>query len=106
MVFINTSPPEDTVQLLKPINNVEMEDDSEDIYPTGLLKRYTKRSASLEHVSLADWAAWYDSCGKPYIKKTHELDIDNLPIETNLTYANDDDEEDKEEPCDQQKQKK
>ena len=39
-------------------------------------------------MTLADWAAWYDSCGKPYVKKSHTLDIDNLPLETNI---NDDD---------------
>ena len=70
VIFINTSPPEDRVCLLKPINEINvMKNDSEEIYATGLLKRYTKRPASLEHASLADCAAWYDSCGKPYVKK-------------------------------------
>ena len=69
VIFINTSPPENRVNLLKPINDINaLEDDSEEIYATGLLKRYTKRPTSLEHVSLADWAAWYDSCDKLYQK--------------------------------------
>ena len=98
VVFINTSPPENRVHLLKSINDInEMNDDSEEIYATGRLNRYTKRPADLEHVSLADWAAWYDSCGKSYVKKSHELDIDNLPLETNINDNDDDDEEDEEE---------
>ena len=43
VVFINTSPPENRVHLLKPIKDIiDMDDDSEEIYATGLLKRYTK----------------------------------------------------------------
>ena len=38
-----------------------VEDDCEDVYSTGLLQRYVNRTASLEHLTLADWAAWYDS---------------------------------------------
>ena len=107
VVFINTSPPENSVHLLKPIEDIEMDDDSEEIYATGLLKRYTKRPASLEHVFLADWAAWYDSCGKSYIKKSHELDIDDLPLEININDNDDDnEEEEQEEPCEKQKNKR
>ena len=65
VIFINTSPPEERVELLKPINEIkEMDDECDEIYATGLLMRYTKRPASLERVTLADWAAWYDSFGK------------------------------------------
>ena len=67
VVFINTSPPEDRVQLLKLLQEInDLEDDSDEIYASGLIKRYTKRPAKLENVSLADWSAWYDSTGKPY----------------------------------------
>ena len=69
VIFINTAPPNERVQLLKPISEFkEMEDDSEAIYTGGLLQRYARRPANLEHLTLADWAAWYDSCGKPYEK--------------------------------------
>lgn len=89
-MFINTSPPEDRVQLLKPLQEIkDLEDESDEIYASGLIKRYTKRPAKLENLSLADWAAWYDSHGKSYIKPRHELDIDNYPLETN-TDDNDD----------------
>ncbi|CAB3987663.1 Hypothetical predicted protein [Paramuricea clavata] len=105
VVFINTSPPEDRVQLLKPLQEInDLEDDSrsDEIYASGLIKRYTKRPARLENVSLADWAAWYDSTGKPYIKPSRELDIDNYPLETNLS----DNDENNEEEESEQKNKK
>ncbi|CAB4003373.1 Hypothetical predicted protein [Paramuricea clavata] len=54
--------PEDRVQFLKPLQEInDLEDDSDEIYASGLIKRYTKRPAKLENVSLADWAAWYNS---------------------------------------------
>ncbi len=66
VVFINTPPPNERVQLLKPVNDIkEMEDDCEDVYTTGLLQRYAKCPFCLEHLTLANWDAWYDSCGKP-----------------------------------------
>ena len=105
VIFINTSPPEQRVKLLKPINDIqEMEDDSEEIYTGGLLKRYTKRPLSLEHVTLADWAAWYDSSGKPYVKKSYQVDIDNLPVETAIGEENHDDYDER--SCEPQKNKK
>lgn len=43
-IFINTSPPEERVELLKPINDItDMEDDCEEIYTSGLLLMRTKR---------------------------------------------------------------
>ena len=42
VIFINTSPPEERVQLLKSLNDIqELEDDSEEIYATGLLASQT-----------------------------------------------------------------
>ena len=42
VVFVNTSPPEDRVQLLKTMDDInEMDDEDEDVYTSGLLKRYT-----------------------------------------------------------------
>ena len=39
---------------------------------------------------LADWAAWYDSCGQKCYRKTNEkTDFDDLPIE-NEDELNDD----------------
>ena len=78
VIFINTSPPEEREELLKPLDDIkDMEDDCEDIYTNGLIKRYTMRPSSLEKGTLADWAAWYDMCGKPCIKQHLVLRILN-----------------------------
>ena len=68
----------------------DLEDKSDEIYASGLIKRYIKRPANLENLSLADWAAWYDSHGTFYIKPCNELDIDNYPLETNTDDNGDD----------------
>ena len=92
VIFINTSLPNERVQLLKPIHDIqEMDDDCEDVYTNGLLQRNGKRPLSLEHLTLADWAAWYESGGKPCIKKSFTKDADNLPLETADSDENDDD---------------
>lgn len=96
IVFVNTSPHNERVELLKPLHEIEeMDDDCEDIYTSGLIKRYSKRPATLEHLTLADWAAWYDCSGKSYVKQTNQQDVDGLPLETfiddNQTNSDDDD---------------
>ena len=50
VVFVNTTPPEDRVKLLKCLNDIkEMKEDCEEIYAGGLLDTYTKRPAKLKH---------------------------------------------------------
>ena len=69
IIFINMSPPNERVELLKEISDInEMDDDCKEIYTGDLLNRYCKRPAKLENLTLADWAAWYDCSGKPYVK--------------------------------------
>ena len=93
VIFINTTPPEERVQLLKPMNEIEeMDDNSEEVHSSGLLNRYKQRPASFENISLADWAALYDSCQKPFMKKSKSTDLDNLPLETRDDDENNDDE--------------
>lgn len=42
IVFINTNPPEERVHLLKSLQDInDMEDDSEEVYASALLERYT-----------------------------------------------------------------
>ena len=90
IVFINTSPKDERVEILKPVSDIkELDDDSEDIFTSGLLKRYAKRPASLENLTLADWAAWYDSSGT-YVRQSNELDTDNLLLESSAGDINDD----------------
>ena len=69
-----------------------MDDDSEEVHSSGLLNRYKQRPASFENISLADWAALYDSCQKPFMKKSKSTDLDNLPLETRDDDENNDDE--------------
>ena len=45
-----------------------MDDDCKDLYTGGLIKRYTKRPVSVEHVTITDWAVWYDCETKSYVK--------------------------------------
>ena len=50
VVFVNASPPEGRVKLLKCLNDIkEMKEDCEEIYASGLLDRYTKRPAKVKH---------------------------------------------------------
>ena len=80
-VFVNTSPPEDRIQLLKPINQIkQMEDDETDLSTSNMLKRYSERPDSLEDKCLADWVAFYDST-VPYIKVSKKLQSDGTPPE-------------------------
>ena len=91
VIFINTAPPEERVKLLKPMNEIEkMDDESEEVHSSGLLNRYMKRPSSLENVTLADWAALYDSRQKPFVKKLKDIDTDNLQLETADDEENDD----------------
>ena len=84
VIFVNTSPPAERVDLLKPLSEIEkMSDESEEIHSGGLLKRYVERPDILQNITLAGWAAWYDTCGQNNYKKTNKkADIDNLPVET------------------------
>ena len=92
IIFINASPPGERVELLKPMNDIkDMDDDCEENYTSGLIKRYCKRPAKLENLTLADWAAWYDCSGKPFAKTSDEVDVDDLPTEN---FIDDDQNED------------
>ena len=74
VVFVNTSPSCDQVELLKPLSEIErMSDESEEIHSGGLLKRYVDRPDCLQNVTLADCAAWYDSCGQSKYFKNQML---------------------------------
>jgi len=105
-MFINTSPPNERVELLKPMDDIKnMEDDSEEIYTSGLQNRHCKRPQKLENLTLADWAAWYDFTGKPYIKQTDRLSIDGLPLENFIDDHQNDDEIDDKTTCSKTKKR-
>ncbi len=59
VIFINTSPPSERVELLKSLIEIEnMSDDCKEIQSGGLVKRYVERPECMHSVTLADWAAW------------------------------------------------
>ena len=73
VIFINTSPPAERVELLKPLSEIEnLSDDCEEIQSGSLLKRYIEHPKCMQNVTLADWAAWYDSCGKKRLQKNKQ----------------------------------
>jgi plasmid maintenance system killer protein len=60
VVFVNSSPKEERVSMLKSPTQLEkVEEDSENIYQTSLIDRYAARPDSLEDMSLAEFAANY-----------------------------------------------
>ena len=82
VIFINTSPPDERVVLLKPNSVIEnMKDDAEDIECSNLVSRYSERAKDLENVTLAEYAAYYDST-KPIFtsrsKSSIRTTLDNL----------------------------
>ena len=91
VIFINTSPPAERVELLKPLSEIEnLSDDCEEIQSGGLLKRYTEHPEWMQNITLADWAAWYDSYDKKgYRKMDKKCDVDNLLLQ-NKEEENDD----------------
>ena len=73
VVFINTSPSAERVELLKPLSEIEnLSDYCKEIQSGGLLKRYTERPECMQNITLADWAAWYDSCVKKKLQKNKQ----------------------------------
>ena len=60
VVFVNTSPPEDRVFLLKPMHILQnMKDDAEDVEASSLIHKYQNRPTQLENITLAHFASWY-----------------------------------------------
>lgn len=68
----------------------EMDDEDEDVYISGLLKRYINRFVNFEYVFLVDWIVWYDLCGKRFQKKLLKIDVDGLLFEIYDDDNNDD----------------
>ena len=67
-----------------------LSDDCDETQSGGLLKRYIERPERMQNITLADWAAWHDSCGKKSYRKTNKrCDVDNLLLE-NEEEENDD----------------
>lgn len=60
VTFINTTPIEDRVVLLKPMHALEeLKDDSTDVESGNIVKLYQQRPKVLEGICLADFVAWF-----------------------------------------------
>ncbi|XP_076461676.1 uncharacterized protein LOC143294132 [Babylonia areolata] len=80
VVFVNTSPPSQRVGILKNTALLEtLEDDDTDVTFSSLIDRYAERPEKLEHLCLAEFAAWYDVKKKPPYHKKPERPGDFLP---------------------------
>ena len=64
-VFVPTDMPDKRVRILKSRKLLEMLDpDSEDVFMSGIIQRYSARPSSLDEMCLADFAVEYDTCYK------------------------------------------
>lgn len=75
VIFINTSPPDQRVVLLKPQNQLQSmnDDDDDEIECKGLLSRYPERPKSMENLSLAEFASSYERVASTYISRSKSL---------------------------------
>ena len=80
-IFINTSPPDRRVILLKPQSQLDnMDEEDEDIECKGLISRYIERPRSMETVTLAEFASTYEKT-KSFTQRRKALcktTVDNL----------------------------
>lgn len=82
VVFVNTSPPQDRVVLLKSTQQLsQLDDDDEDVEAGNILTRYAARPKQLETATLADYAKMYDKrpSQRPRQRLPHTTDAEFLP---------------------------
>ncbi|XP_070538389.1 uncharacterized protein [Ptychodera flava] len=78
-IFINTSPRDDRVILLKPLDDIQnMRPNATDIESDSILKKYERRPKALEKLCLADLAAWYSFQKLKDNRQDHYQDNDDL----------------------------
>lgn len=92
--FINTSNPDERTFLLKTLDKIkELPDKSQDIESDNLIKRYQRRPRQLQHLCLADFAAWFN-CVKEhdsFASKQPSVVLDDFLPETEFEDNTDDD---------------
>ena len=60
VIFVNTSPENERVIMLKSQKLIEsLPDDSTDVETVGIIQRYADRPMKLEDLCLADFCSWY-----------------------------------------------
>ena len=111
-IFINTSPPQERVRLLKKQTDLEaMDEEDTDIDSSNLIRRYSKRPKKMDNMALAEWAAWYDTCSRKKQEIVPDNDVDGTPVQdlAALHERNEDDfpiDSDEEEPETSRKRRK
>ena len=73
-IFINTSPPDERVVLLKPQSQIDaMDDEDDDIESKGLLSRYAERPKSMNNITLAEFASSYEKKAPVFTSRNRKL---------------------------------
>ena len=82
-IFINTSPPEERIRLLKPITEIEnMDDDEAKLYYDDKISQYKRRTKNLSDVSLAEYFAFYNNCKMNKSRKSrNKVSVEGYPNE-------------------------
>lgn len=82
VVFVNTSPRERCVHMVRPLEAIQAairdkqgDVEDSDLYYTGLLERYAARPDSLEGMCLAQFAASYDVTASNQTDDDHNIDV-------------------------------
>lgn len=100
VTFVNTSPPEQRVTLLKPRHLLDaMHEEDEEIECGNLLTRYAQRPGSMDSVTLAEFASYFVETRQKYTPRSNKIaqrSHDSLLPESN-NCENDDALENKEE---------
>lgn len=80
VTFINTTPIEDRVVLLKPMHALEeLKNDSTDVESGNIVKLYQQRPKVLEGICLADFVAWFQVKYKKENERNTASTCDELP---------------------------
>lgn len=94
-VFINTSPPDERVIMLKPKHVLEdMKEDSTDIESSNIVKLYQQRPKSIEKLCLADFVSKFSVRYKKRESNPNLISTDDLPETEYIEDTSDDVEDD------------
>ncbi|XP_070203473.1 uncharacterized protein [Littorina saxatilis] len=80
VIFVNTSPPEERVVLLKSLSSLQvMDDDDTEVACKGLIDRYADRPKELENVCLAEFATSFETKKSNNYQKKAEAKKEFVP---------------------------
>lgn len=80
VIFLNTSPPEERLTILKTMSELEdMSPTSTNVETDNILKRYQRRPKRIYSLCLADFASWYDVTYPPKTRQKKASTLPELP---------------------------